>query len=135
MLSIGSYVVPTGSPSSSELSTRTPSPRRLAQQQGAAAGRQEAAGRVLGVDPRLDGVPGQPHVVLAERQGLAGGDAQLLLDEVEAGDQLGDRVLDLQPGVHLHEERLVGGVAGDDELDRAGAGVADRLAVATASAP
>ena len=34
-------------------------------------------------------------------------------------DQLGDRVLDLEPGVHLHEEELVGRVAGDDELDRA----------------
>ena len=32
---------------------------------------------------------------------------QLLLDEVETGDQLGDRVFDLQPGVHLQEVRLV----------------------------
>ncbi len=38
-----------------------------------------------------------------QRQRLAGGDAQLPLDEVEAGDHLGDRMLDLQPRVHLHE--------------------------------
>ena len=38
---------------------------------------------------------------------------------------LGDRVLDLQAGVHLHEEELVGPVGGDDELDGARAGVVD----------
>ncbi len=65
-------------------------------------------------------------VVLPERQGLAGGDPQLLLDQVEAGDELGDRVLHLQAGVHLHEERLVGRVRRDDELDRARTRVADR---------
>ena len=51
---------------------------------------------------------------------------QLHLDEVGAVDHLGDRVLHLQPGVHLHEEELVGVVAVHDELDRARAGVADR---------
>jgi hypothetical protein len=44
--------------------------------------------------------------------------------------ELGDRVLHLQPGVHLEEEELglvaVQGVAGDEELDRAGALVPDR---------
>jgi hypothetical protein len=42
-------------------------------------------------------------VVLRQRQRLAGGHAQLPLDQVEAGDRLGHRVLDLQPRVHLHE--------------------------------
>ena len=68
---------------------------------------QEAAGRVLGVEPRLDGVPVEGDVALVERQPLAGRDPDLLLDQVEAGDQLGDRVLDLQPGVHLQEEEVV----------------------------
>ena len=58
------------------------------------------------------------------RQRLAGGDADLPLDEVDAGDHLGDRVLDLQAGVHLEEEELAVLV---DELDRAGVVVADRL--------
>jgi hypothetical protein len=49
----------------------------------------------------LDGVPVDPHVVLGEGRVLARGDAQLQLDEVDAGDQLGHAVLDLQAGVHL----------------------------------
>jgi hypothetical protein len=61
----------------------------------------------------------EPDVLLRERERLPRRDAQLLLDEVEAGDELGDGVLDLQPGVHLHEERLVRGVARHDELDGA----------------
>ena len=35
--------------------------------------------------------------------GLAGGDAELPFDEIEAGDRFGHRMLDLQPRVHLHE--------------------------------
>ena len=54
---------------------------------------------------------------------MAGRDEHLLLDEVDAGDHFGHRMLDLQAGVHLHEEELVGPVSGHDELDRACAGV------------
>ena len=46
---------------------------------------------------------------------LSLGDADLALDEVEAGDRLGHGVLDLDPAVQLEEEELV---AVDDELDR-----------------
>ncbi len=50
---------------------------------------------------------------------------ELELDEVDAVDQLGDGVLDLQAGVHLEEEEAVGlGVV--QELDGAGAPVVDR---------
>ena len=49
------------------------------------------------------------------RQRLARGHAQLRLHEVEPGHLLGDRVLHLQPGVHLEEVELV---AQDDELHR-----------------
>ena len=74
----------------------------------------------------------------AERQLLARRDAQLPLHQVEAGDQLGDGMLHLQARVHLEE---VAGRLGrqraalDQELDRARALVADRLASATAAAP
>ena len=61
-----------------------------------------------------------------ERQRLALGDQQLQPDQVQPGDALGDRVLDLQPGVHLQEEELA--VRGEQELHRAGADVADRPA-------
>ena len=62
--------------------------------------------RVLGVQPRLDRVAARDERRLAEREPLARRDPQLLLDEVDAVDELGDRVLDLQPGVHLEEEEL-----------------------------
>ena len=58
-----------------------------------------------------------------ERQRGALGHRQLQRDQVQAGDQLGHRVLDLQPGVHLQERGRPAG--GDEELDRAGADVAD----------
>ena len=47
--------------------------------------------------------PVEAHVVLADRERFAGGDAQLELDQVEAGDRLGDGVLDLEAGVDLEE--------------------------------
>ena len=70
--------------------------------------RQEARVRILGVDARLDRVAVDRELVLRLRQRLAGRDAQLPFDEIEPGDHLGDRMLDLQPRVHLHEvERAV----------------------------
>jgi hypothetical protein len=87
-------------------------------------GRNPSVVRVLGVDPRLDGMPARGQLVLAPRKRLPGRDAQLELDEVDAVDRLGDRVLDLEACVHLHEEELVGPVRGHDELDRAQVGVA-----------
>src|SRR3546814_17175286 len=54
----------------------------------------------------------------------------LPFDQVDAGDLLGHRMLDLQPRVHLHEPDAVGaqtfGGIGD-ELDRPGADIIDRL--------
>ena len=54
---------------------------------------------------------------------LAGRDPQLHLDDVDAGDELGDRVLDLHARVHLDEVEVAVLV---QELERAGAAVADR---------
>ena len=51
----------------------------------------------------LDRVAGDRHLPLPERQPLARGDADLLLDDVDAGDHLGHRMLDLHARVHLHE--------------------------------
>ena len=45
------------------------------------------------------------------------GDPQLLLDEIDAEHELGDRVLDLKPGVDLEEGEAV--VVVDQEFDRA----------------
>ena len=56
------------------------------------------------------------------RQRLAVGDGQLQRDEVDAVDELGHGMLDLEPGVHLEEVELA--VLAEQELDRAGAAVA-----------
>ena len=83
------------------------------------AGRRAEPGlRVLRDDPELDGVPAHRDVVLPQPQRLARRDPRLLGDQVDAGDQLGDRVLDLDAGVHLDEEVLTGLVV-DEELDGA----------------
>src|ERR1044071_183890 len=67
----------------------------------------------------------QCDLVLAQRQALAGRDAELPFDEIETGDRLRHRMLDLQPRVHLHEIDVLRVMLGD-ELDRAGADIADR---------
>ena len=87
--------------------------------------RQETALGILGVNARLDGVPAKVQRVLHERQRLARRDPQLPLDQVEPGNHFGDRMLDLQARVHLHEVEQSGFV--DDELDGAGTDVSDRL--------
>ena len=83
----------------------------------------EVTVRVLGVQPRLDGVSG-----LGGRRALqpaARGDTQLELHQIHPGGGLGDRVLHLQPGVHLKErEPPLAGVV--QELHGARAPVADR---------
>ena len=120
--------MPTSSPWRTPLSSRTCGLSAGRREMAEPAGRgQEIPLRVLGVDPDLDRVAADRELVLAAGQGLAGRDLELPFDQVLAGDHLGHRVLDLEPGVHLHEvEALVLAVAGDDELDRAGVLVADR---------
>ena len=67
-------------------------------------------GRVLGVQPGLDGIAARQRRLGVEVATV--GDVQLQRDEVEAGGAFGDRVLDLQPGVHLEEEEVAGPVFG-----------------------
>src|SRR6478735_10899853 len=55
-------------------------------------------------------------------EALAVRDAELLAHEVDAGDLLGHRVLDLEAGVDLEEADVTG--RPDEELARAGADVA-----------
>ena len=64
-------------------------------------------------------------VLLPEAQLFPGGDADLFLHDVHAGDGLGHRMLDLNPGVHLDEEELAVFVK---ELEGSGATVADLAA-------
>jgi hypothetical protein len=61
-------------------------------------------------------------VLLLHRESAAGGDADLLMHEIDAGDRFRHRMLDLQAGVHLDEIELAVLV---EELDGAGAGIAE----------
>ena len=108
------------SPSTMPASQRTPGPLRH-DHPGDGAGRgQEVAARVLAVDAELDRVRVRLGVGVVER--LAVRDPELLTDEVDAGDLLGDRVLDLEAGVDLEEGDVP--VRPDEELARARADVA-----------
>ena len=80
---------------------------------------------ILGVDARLDRVAAQQHVALLELERPAGGDLELPAHEVDARDQLRDRVLDLDARVHLEE--VPAAVGREQELGGAGADVADRV--------
>ena len=71
-----------------------------------AGGRQEVGIGVLSADACLDRMAVDAQFMLLKRQRLARRHPQLPLDKIEPGDRLGDRVLDLQPRVHLHEEEL-----------------------------
>ena len=92
----------------------------------------EAVGRVLGGDAALQGGALELDRLLGEaqvREGLAGGDAQLRLHEVDVGDFLGDGVLDLDARVHFDEDVLAGALPHgvDQELDGAGVDVVQGL--------
>ena len=115
---IGSYESPISSPSSTPASTRTPagSTRRLM--------RPVCGRNVRGSSAYSRASIACPREWTSSSIVLAGRDAELQLDDVEARDRLGDRMLDLDPAVQL-EEVDVGAV--DEELGRAGALVADRL--------
>src|SRR5215469_15707768 len=82
---------------------------------------------VLGVDAQLHRVPGRGYCIRREADVGAGGDPELLLDEVDAGDELGDRVLYLEPGIHLQEHEI-SRFDVDEKLDGARAQVTDCLA-------
>ena len=111
--------MPISSPSSTPASTRIAAGAAAAR---SARLRQEGA-RILGVQPHLDRVAARAAAPAA----TALGDPQLLLDEVEAGHRLGDRMLDLDPAVQLEEVELA---ALEDELGRARADVPDRTSEA-----
>ena len=64
------------------------------------------------------------HGSAGYRSGLAGRDAELLAHDVDSIHHLGDRVLDLQPGIHLEE--IEPSARREEELDRSGSEIPDR---------
>ena len=80
---------------------------------------------ILGVQPDLDRVAAARRPA-GDDQPLARSDAQLLAHDVDAGDELGHGMLDLQPRIQLDEVELA--LGREQELERACVAVADRLA-------
>src|SRR5690554_2339494 len=78
--------------------------RRMPVGNAARAGRELE--RVFGIDAALDGVPAKLDVALAQGELLAGGNQDLLLHQVDAGDHFGHGMFDLYAGVHLDKEEL-----------------------------
>src|SRR5688500_11861218 len=78
---------------------------------------------ILGIDPALDCVPPDPDIGLAYWQRLTGRHPELKLDQIQAADLLGDRVLHLQASAHLQE--IEGAVCSEQEFDRARVGVVE----------
>ena len=91
---------------------------------GDRAGRGLEGEGVLRIDAALDGVAVEHDVLLLQFERAAGGDADLLAHDVDAGDRFGHRMLDLQARVHLDEIEVAVLVK---ELDRAGAEIAELL--------
>ena len=73
---------------------------------GDAPGRRPKTVWILRVDTALYRVPLEADILLAVAQFLTCRDQNLLADDVDAGDGLGDGVFYLQTGIHLYEEKL-----------------------------
>ena len=98
---------------------------RRAEARDRAGRRPEVVLRILRVDAELDRVAAQLGAA-RRREALARRDRELRAREVDPGQELGDRVLDLEARVHLDEVEAPLGV--EQELDRPGAAVVERLA-------
>src|SRR5690606_37681160 len=66
----------------------------------------ERLGRVLGLEPAFDGTARGGETVTLDRILPAGGQSELHGDEVNPRDHFRDRMLHLNPGIHLEEEEF-----------------------------
>lgn len=78
---------------------------------------------VFGIDATFETVADEFDVLLLERQRLSVGEPDLFLDEVDAGHHFGDRMFDLDAGVHFHEEEIM--VLVEEKFDGADISVMD----------
>ena len=98
---------------------------RRAQVTQIAGGGQEVLIRVFGINAGFQSMATDFYLGLLQRQGFTPGDFQLPFHQILAGNHFGNRVLDLQAGVHFHkEERTVDIV---EKLNGAGAHIVDGL--------
>ncbi|MNW51208.1 hypothetical protein D3C74_286890 [compost metagenome] len=85
----------------------------------------KVAGRILGVDPALDRPAIQLNVLLSEGKRIPLGHGNHLLDQIDAGNHFGDRMLHLNPCIHFHEIKL--SVQPKQEFQRSRTGIVDGL--------
>jgi hypothetical protein len=78
----------------------------------------EVVGGIFGVDAEFDGVADGAKVLHFGTETLSGGDLDLLFDEVDSVDFLGDGMFDLDAGVHFEEVEVARIV--HEKLHRAG---------------
>ena len=106
------------------MSTRTPGPPGSGQRLDLAGLRREVVAGVLRVDAELDRVAAERDLVLAQAQRVSGREPDLLDDQVDPGQRLGHRVLDLDPAVDLDEVEVA--IRVQQELEGPGALVSGR---------
>src|SRR4029078_9930679 len=66
-------------------------------------GRRAKSDRALCIDAAFDGVAVKLHIALLDGEVGSGGNSDLLEDQVDVGDHLGHRMLDVNACVHLNE--------------------------------
>src|SRR5215203_6746715 len=91
-----------------------------------AAARLEILVCVLRIDPDLDRMAAPFTGEGLEETRVAGREADHPFDEIDAGDLLGDAMLDLEPRVHFQKMKFAA-VRIQDELDRAGGAILYRF--------
>ena len=79
---------------------------------------------IFRVDPALDGMPRLFHILLSDGELLPGRQPYLLLDDVDTRDHLRDRMLHLEPRIHLEKVEISAPI--DKELARSHALVTHR---------
>jgi len=91
----------------------------------ATGGGQEIIRRVFGIQAHFNRMAIERHLILGDRQRFAARHTNLPRHQIESGDRFGDRVLDLQTRVHLHEEEFAARI--QQELHGPRADVTNRL--------
>ncbi len=104
------------------LSKRTPGPPGTRKPVIDAGAGQETVGGIFGVDAAFDGMADATDVGLAQGQAARRRRLESLANEIDAGDELGHRMLDLDARVHFDEIEIARRLV-VEEFERAGAAI------------
>ena len=63
--------------------------------------------RIFSINPAFKRVTFKVDVALAQRKFFARSDTNLLLHQIDSGNEFGHGVLDLNPGIHLNKIKLI----------------------------